>query len=874
MAKERARQRVQLFRNEIGFMQFFLKLIFGSKFERDVKKLRSFVDRINSLEKELNSLDDASLKAKTNEFVERVERGESLDSILPETFAVVRAASKRTIGLRHFDVQLMGGVVLHQGKIAEMKTGEGKTLTSTLSIYLNALTKKGVHVVTVNDYLAKRDAEWMSPIYKFLGMSCGFITSNMEHSQRQEAYAADITYGTNNEFGFDYLRDNMVEHAVLKVQRGRHYAIVDEVDSILIDEARTPLIISGPAEENTEIYGRVNKIIPSLNDKDDYEIDEKAHNVLLTEMGVAKVEKLLQVDNLYDPKHVDLVHHVHQALKAHTLFQKEVDYVVHDNEVVIVDEFTGRLMEGRRYSDGLHQAIEAKEKVTIRQETQTLASITFQNYFRLYDKLAGMTGTADTEAEEFKKIYNLDVVVLPTHRNMIRIDHPDKIYRTQKEKFEAIADDVKERNLRGQPVLVGTVSIENSERIAKLLTQRGVPHSVLNAKYHAQEAEIVLEAGQKKKVTIATNMAGRGTDIVLGDGVVEVGGLAIIGSERHESRRIDNQLRGRSGRQGDPGESRFYLSLEDDLMRVFGSDRIGPIMQKLGMEKGEAIEHKMVTNAIERAQKRVEGHNFDRRKYLLEYDDVMNKQRIYIYQLRDEVLTSKEIHGHVLGYVEEVARIRLEEFFPSKNIASWDTRGFKQWLQNSFDTEMNDSEENLIDRGKNELLEKTLKLLNQKYKDKQKIIGEENFSLIEKIISLQVIDQKWKDHLYGVDHLREGIWTLGYAEKNPLVEYRFQSFNLFEEMNRSFKEQILEFLFRAQIEGSIKEDIPKEYQAHGEARHLGVESYGVSAAMNSSLRGAPDTLSSEKEFSGISKAARRTGGGSSKRRSKRKGRRG
>ena len=854
-------------------MQFLLKLFFGSKFEKDVKKLRSFVNKINSLEKELISIDDSSLRNKTNEFIERIERGESLYSVLPEAFAVVRAASERTIGLRHFDVQLMGGVVLHQGKIIEMKTGEGKTLTSTLSIYLNALLKKGIHVVTVNDYLAKRDAEWMSPIYEFLGLSCGFITSKMEHSERRKAYASDVTYGTNNEFGFDYLRDNMVEHVSFKVQRGHHYAIVDEVDSILIDEARTPLIISGPAEENTEIYERVEKIIPGLNDKDDYEVDEKAHNVLLTELGMAKVEKLLQVDNLYDLKHVDLVHHVHQALKAHTLFQKEVDYVVNNNQVIIVDEFTGRLMEGRRYSDGLHQAIEAKEKVPICQETQTLASITFQNYFRMYGKLAGMTGTADTEAEEFKKIYSLDVVVLPTHKKMIRIDHPDKIYRTQKEKFEAIADDVKDRHLKGQPVLVGTVSIENSERIAKLLTQKGIPHSVLNAKYHAQEAEIVVEAGQKKKVTIATNMAGRGTDIVLGDGVREAGGLAIIGSERHESRRIDNQLRGRSGRQGDRGESRFYLSLEDNLMRVFGSDRIGPIMQKLGMEKGEAIEHKMVTNAIERAQKRVEGHNFDRRKHLLEYDDVMNKQRMYIYQLRNEILMSKEIHGLTSEYINEIAQARIEEFFPSGDISSWDASKFKQWLQNSFNIMIEDSQEELIDKGENQMLEDIQILLRKRYEDKRKSIGEENFSLIERMISLQVIDQKWKDHLYGIDHLREGIWTLGYAEKNPLVEYRLQSFALFEEMKLNFKEEILEFLFRVRVEGSVKEDIPDEYQTQGEAFHLDVENYGVPDALNSSAQPGVEPALFRKESSGISKAAQKTGGGSSRRKEKRRNKR-
>ena len=609
-------------------LQSVLKLFFGSKYERDIKKMQPIAHRINALEAAIKDLSDEGLSAKTTEFKERIANGEDLDAILPEAFAVVRETAVRVLEMRHYDVQLMGGMVLHSGTIAEMKTGEGKTLTSTLAIYLNALTGKGVHIVTVNDYLAKRDAEWMSPIYKFHGLSVGSITSNMNHDLRREAYAADITYGTNNEFGFDYLRDNMVEHVSLKVQRSHYFAIIDEVDSILIDEARTPLIISGPSEQNTDSYVRINKIIPDLRDKDDYEVDEKARNVLLTELGVAKVEKLLNVENLYDPGNVDLVHHVHQCLKAHSLFKKDVDYVVQNGEVIIVDEFTGRLMEGRRYSDGLHQALEAKEKVSVKEENQTLATITFQNYFRMYDKLAGMTGTADTEAEEFKKIYELDVTVLPTNKSLVREDNADKVYRTVAEKFEAIADEVAECNKQGQPVLLGTVSIENSERLVYLLKQRGVKNlAVLNAKYHEKEADIIKDAGQLGHVTIATNMAGRGTDIVLGDGVREAGGLRIIGSERHESRRIDNQLRGRAGRQGDPGASRFYLSLEDDLMRIFGTDRIGPIMQRLGMEEGEAIEHKMVSKAIERAQKRVEGQNFDIRKHLLEYDEVMNRQR-------------------------------------------------------------------------------------------------------------------------------------------------------------------------------------------------------------------------------------------------------
>ena len=852
--------------------QLILRIIFGSKHERDVKGLAGFVQKANRLESEIRQLDDASLKAKTPEFKERILRGEEPDSLLPETFACVRAVAERTLGMKHYDVQLMGGAALHQGRIAEMKTGEGKTLTSTLPVYLNALKGEGVHVVTVNDYLAKRDAEWMKPIYQFLGISCGFITSQMPHGERKKAYLADVTYGTNNEFGFDYLRDNMVEHVSFRVQRSHQYAIVDEVDSILIDEARTPLIISGPAQENTEIYSRVNRVIPSLNDKDDYEVDEKARNVLLTELGVAKVEKLLGIDNLYSPDHLELVHHVHQGLKAHTLFQKEVDYVVQRNEVIIVDEFTGRLMEGRRYSDGLHQAIEAKEKVDIKQENQTLASITFQNYFRMYKKLSGMTGTADTEAEEFKKIYKLDVVVLPTHNPMIRQDLPDKIYRTEIEKFEAIAEDVKEYHIKGQPVLVGTVSIENSEKISKLLNQKGILHSILNAKYHEKEAEIIKDAGQKGRVTIATNMAGRGTDIVLGEGVKEAGGLVIIGSERHESRRIDNQLRGRSGRQGDPGESRFYLSLEDDLMRIFGSDRIGPIMQKLGMQEGESIEHKMVTNAIERAQRRVESHNFDIRKHLLEYDDVMNKQRSYIYDTRNYILSKEDISGLIHEYIDDVLEHRLQTYLPSKNFASWDVQGLKDWLSAAYDIEFLRTESELSDMPRADLNQEVIQLLKEDYQKRETLFGKENFRLLEKMIALQVIDQKWKDHLHAVDHLREGVWAMGYAERNPLIEYRFKSFNLFEEMNQSYKEETLEFIFRAELRGPIEEKVPDEYEFHGNTVYDENQSYGVADALDKAVKSQDHAqqgssfLTSGANIDGISVAAQKTSGGSTTRR--------
>lgn len=726
-------------------IQNILRVILGSKFERDLKKLIPIVGQINSLEKEMKEMSDSLLSFQTQKFRERIARGESLDSILPEAFATVREVSLRTMGMRHFDVQMMGGIALHRGNIAEMKTGEGKTLTSTLAVYLNSLAGKGVHVVTVNDYLAKRDANWMKPIYDFLGISVGVIQHDMDHEQRKIAYSADITYGTNNEFGFDYLRDNMVSHKDHKVQRSHFFAIVDEVDSILIDEARTPLIISGSSDETTDKYVRINKIIPKLVAIEDFEVDEKARNVLLSEKGVSHVEEILGIENLYAPENVDLVHHVHQALKAHKIFQKDVDYVVQNGEVIIVDEFTGRLMAGRRYSDGLHQALEAKESVTIAKESQTLASITFQNYFRMYDKLAGMTGTADTEAEEFRKIYDLDVIVIPPNVSVRRKDSPDRVYRTEKEKFDAILAEIRELQSKKQPVLVGTISIEKSEILSKMLSSAGIQHNVLNAKFHEREAEIVANAGKPGAVTIATNMAGRGTDIVLGgaqlykenletwkddddlvrrfkesilkqeldnaelliremdssvkqkraseilesvkiwkknhEDVLVAGGLHILGTERHEARRIDNQLRGRSGRQGDPGSSRFYLSLQDDLMRIFGSDRISGLMKWANMPEGQEIESKMVSNAIARAQKRVEGHNFDIRKHLLEYDDVMNRQRIVIYKMRNEVLENEDISSLILSFIEEAVENQIVAHCEGNNPSSWNLDSLKEWLE-------------------------------------------------------------------------------------------------------------------------------------------------------------------------------------------------
>jgi len=786
-----------------------LTKIFGSKNERILKAIHPIIDRINSLEPDIQKLDDAGLAAKTIEFKERYAKGESLDDLLPEAFAVTREAAYRVIGERHYDVQLIGGVVLHQGKIAEMKTGEGKTLCSTLAVYLNALTGKGVHVVTVNDYLARRDAEWMGSIYRFLGLTTGTILHEMNDQERQNAYNADVTYGTNNEFGFDYLRDNMKFDIKDYCQRDFNFAIVDEVDSILIDEARTPLIISGPADISTELYLSVDQIIPRFKAEEHYTVDEKAKAVSLTEEGVALGEQLLKVENLYDPKNIEYLHHLNQALKAHLLFQRDVDYLVKDGEVVIVDEFTGRTMPGRRYSDGLHQALEAKERVKIESENQTLASITFQNYFRLYDKLAGMTGTADTEAAEFKKIYNLDVVIIPTHKNMIRIDYADSIYKNIPAKYKAVIREIKELHKKGQPVLVGTISIDVSEKISNMLKKEGIKHSVLNAKHHEQEAEIIAEAGHKGRVTIATNMAGRGTDIKLGEGVADLGGLHILGTSRHESRRIDNQLRGRSGRQGDAGSSRFYLSLEDDLLRIFGSDRISGVLDKLGMDEDDPIEHNMISRAIENAQKKVEGHNFDIRKHLLEYDDVMNKQREVIYQQRREALDSdnlKPLIEEILG--EEMESIAAE-FVEQKVLSSdWDWQGITERLQDIIGSAPEFDESAKQDLDHDSLVDKLLQIAHQAYEKQEEQIGIEGMRYLERVIFLQMVDTYWKEHLLNMDHLKEGIGLRGYGQKNPLNEYKREGFEMFANMIETVKQKTLSTLFKIKI--ASEEDVDRD----------------------------------------------------------------
>jgi len=779
----------------------FLTKVFGSKNERELKKIRPAIERINALEPHIQAMDDKALKAQTAAFRERLQQGESLDDILPEAFATVREASMRTLKMRHFDVQLIGGVVLHQGKIAEMKTGEGKTLAATLPAYLNALTGRGVHIVTVNDYLARRDTEWMGHIYQFLGLSVGCIVHGMDDAERKAAYGADITYGTNNEFGFDYLRDNMKFVIDDIVQRELNYAIVDEVDSILIDEARTPLIISGPAEKSTDLYRRVDGIIPHLKLDRDYTLDEKVRSAVMTEDGIAKAEEMLKVDNLYDPRNIELLHHISQALKAYTLFKRDVDYIVKDGQVIIVDEFTGRLMPGRRYSEGLHQALEAKENVKIENENQTLATITFQNYFRMFNKLAGMTGTADTEASEFKKIYDLDVMVAPTNQPMIRRDYPDVIYKTRREKFDAAMDEIVELNRKGQPVLVGTISIDVSESFADKLKKRGIKHSVLNAKNHEKEAEIIAMAGQRGAVTISTNMAGRGTDIVLGEGVTQLGGLHILGTERHESRRIDNQLRGRSGRQGDPGSSRFYLSLEDDLLRIFGGERITGIMEKLGMEEGEPIEHNLISKAIENAQGKVEGHNFDIRKQLLEYDDVMNQQREVIYRHRREALTGKNIKAAIEDMisekVDEIANYFADDRIPAEE---WDWKGLNNTVFKQFNFRLENIDENLLDgltrEGLADLIyDSTIEIYNQK----EAVIGAEDFRNLERIVMLQNVDNLWKDHLLSMDHLKEGIGLRGYGQQNPLIVYKKEGFELFQEMISRIKDETLGILFRIQI---------------------------------------------------------------------------
>jgi len=781
-----------------------LTKVFGSNNDRALKQIQPLVKQINELEDALLPLDDAQLAAKTALFKERLANGEPLDNLLPESFAVMREAAKRVLGERHYDVQLIGGVILHQGKIAEMKTGEGKTLTSTLPAYLNGLTGKGVHVVTVNDYLAARDAEWMGKVYQFLGISVGKIVHGMDDTARREAYAADITYGTNNEFGFDYLRDNMKFTMSEFCQRGFNYAIVDEVDSILIDEARTPLIISGPAEISTELYANVDKIMSHFHPEEHYVVDEKARQVALTDEGVALGEQLLEIENLYDPSSIEQLHHMTQALKAHTLFQRDVDYIVKQGEVIIVDEFTGRTMEGRRYSEGLHQALEAKEHVSIQKENQTLASITFQNYFRMYDKLSGMTGTADTEAPEFKKIYDLSVIIMPTNQPMVRKDYADVIYKNVAAKYRAVVQEIKNLHEKGQPVLVGTISIDVSEQISEMLKKEQVPHEVLNAKQHDREAEIIAGAGQLGKVTIATNMAGRGTDIKLGPGVCEVGGLHILGTSRHESRRIDNQLRGRAGRQGDPGSSRFYLSLEDDLLRIFGSGRISGIMDKLGMEEDEPIEHNMISKAIENAQRKVEGHNFDIRKHLLEYDDVMNKQREVIYRQRREVLAGEDLVDVIKNMISDLVDSVVEEFSQDRLASEdWNWQDFDKRILDTFNIESGWDVQDRTGLNKESFRDKLNVMIAGAYAAQEQRNSIPVQRHLERVVLLQMVDTLWKEHLLAMDHLKQGIGLRGYGQKNPLIEYKKEGYNLFMRMIEMVKEQTVSTLMRVQV---VQED--------------------------------------------------------------------
>jgi len=768
--------------------------------QREIERLNKIVTKINQLEPEFSALTDDQLREKTGEFKQRLANGAVLDSLLPEAFAVVREAAKRTLGQRHFDVQLMGGIVLHEGRIAEMKTGEGKTLVATLPVYLNALTGKGVHVVTVNDYLAKRDAEWMGQVYRFLGLSVGVIVHGLDFAERAAAYQCDVTYGTNNEFGFDYLRDNMVTSPSLIVQRELNYAIVDEVDSILIDEARTPLIISGAAEDSTEHYHQFARIVPKLTPEEDYTVDEKARSVAMTEAGVAKVERMLGIDNLFDDRNFALNHYLIQALKAYTLFRRDRDYVVKDGEVIIVDEFTGRLMPGRRYSDGLHQAIEAKENVKVAEETQTLASITFQNYFRMYQKLAGMTGTAMTEEAEFRRIYGMDVVAIPTNRPMIRIDYPDLVYKTSAAKFKAVVEEIVQRHQTGQPVLVGTISIEKSEMLSRMLHQRGIPHEVLNAKNHEREAEIIKNAGQRGAVTIATNMAGRGTDIMLGEGVKELGGLHVIGTERHESRRIDNQLRGRSGRQGDPGSSRFYVSLEDDLMRLFGGERIQQLMERLGWKDDEPIENAQITKAIENAQKRVENLNFERRKQVLEYDDVMNQQREVIYNQRRAVLLGDNIQEVIHTIFQNACKHIVAEYVDPKLASEeWDLAGLAARYEDLTRKPLPLTAAQLQKMQPEQIAEELAKAAMTAYAEREQLYGAEIMRRIEHLVLLQTIDKKWMEHLRAMDDLREGIGLRAYGQQNPLTEYKFEAYEMFNAMVRSIQEDCVKLLFRVQI---------------------------------------------------------------------------
>jgi preprotein translocase subunit SecA len=829
--------------------RWLIRKVFGTKNERDLKRLQPYASAISELEPSIQKLSDSRLQQKTAEFKEKLAQGALLDDLLIEAFAVVREVARRTVNMRHFDVQLMGGVVLHQGKIAEMKTGEGKTLVATLPAYLNALEGNGVHIVTVNDYLAKRDTEWMGPIYHFLGMDVGTIQHEIGDAERKEAYRRHITYGTNNEFGFDYLRDNMKFRLSDLVQKKHNFAIVDEVDSILIDEARTPLIISGPTEESTDIYYRVDNLVRRLRKDDHFLVEEKTRTVALNEDGVAESEKFLKVDNLYDLSHMDLIHSINQALKAHQLFKRDVDYMVKEGKVIIVDEFTGRLMPGRRYSDGLHQALEAKEKVRIEEEYQTLASVTFQNYFRMYDKLAGMTGTAVTEATEFQSIYTLDVVEIPTNRPLRRHEYSDVIYRTANEKWDAVADEIIENNEKGRPTLVGTISIENSEHLSSLLRRKGIKHVVLNAKYHEMEAKIIAQAGRVGAVTIATNMAGRGVDILLGGNpehlarenirkngtdlenisgetweaalkdakqilaienkkVIELGGLHITGTERHEARRIDNQLRGRAGRQGDPGSSRFFLSLEDDLMRIFGSERISGLMAKIGLEEGTPIEHGMVTKAIERAQKQVEAQNFSIRKHLLEYDDVMNKQRESIYTLRKEILQGKNMKEYLQELVSTLVEWIMETHTNrEKSPDDWDVEGFRKAIGSQFGVDPEDWGIDWDTVNHDELREKTKNTLIDLYSGKERIIGEDRMREFERIIMLQIIDTQWKDHLLGMDYLKEGIGLRGYGQRDPLVEYKKESYDMYQSMMDRIEDETIRYLYL--LQPVVEEELPR-----------------------------------------------------------------
>ena len=791
-----------------------VKKMFGDPNEREVKRLMKTVEQINGLESSFTGLSDEQLRAKTDEFRGRLAKGEELDDLLPEAFAVVREASKRVLKMRHFDVQLLGGMVLHSGKIAEMKTGEGKTLVGTLPVYLNALAGKGVHVVTVNDYLAQRDSQLMGQLYEFLGMTVGCNLHGLSHEEKQAAYACDITYGTNNEYGFDYLRDNMVLYKEQMVQRPLQFAIIDEVDSILIDEARTPLIISGQAQKSTQLYYAADRFVARLEETEDFTIDVKMRSISLTDQGVSKAESAFNIDNLFGHENVTLNHHISQALRARFIMKRDVDYVVQEDEVVIVDEFTGRLMAGRRYSDGLHQAIEAKEGLQVQNESMTLATITFQNYFRMYRKLAGMTGTAKTEEEEFKRIYGLEVVQVPTNRPNIRTDSPDVVYKSENGKFKAVVDEIVERHKTGQPVLVGTVSIENSERVSEMLKKKGIKHQVLNAKYHAEEAAIISSAGQHGTVTIATNMAGRGTDIILGEGVAELGGLHIIGTERHESRRIDNQLRGRAGRQGDPGSSQFYLSMEDELMRRFGADNIMGMMERLGFDESSPIESKLITRAIESAQKRVEGSNFDARRVVLQYDDVINLQREKIYGDRRQILHSENIREIVTGMIRSVVERTVENHCPGEEVPEdWDIEGLIAYAHKNFLPDDSISKDDIWGKEKDELVEWLFDRVNKYYDEREANIGTETMREFEKVVVLRAVDSKWMDHIDAMDHLRQGIHLRAYGGNDPLREYQFEGHNMFLSMIERIEEEITLYIMKAQVESNVKREAVAEGQA-------------------------------------------------------------